>query len=280
MRYINYNGNIYSEHEHLLPVTNRAFRYGDGFFETMVMFDRKIPLLEFHWSRLQFTIEVLNGKLPSRFDEQKLFHMILDLASVNGAIKNARVRVQFFRKGDGLYLPETDEFGYSISMEKIENEKFESGNGLTVGIREDCFKAATLLSDLKHSSALPYVMAAQFAKHENWDDMILLNHFAQICESLNSNIFLVMKNKMVTPNIDSGCVNGVMRSYLMTELGEEIEEREVEEKELQEADEILLTNAVKGVQWVRTFQSRSYENKKAVELTAFLNKNLLEKLSS
>ncbi len=97
----------------------------------------------------------------------------------------------------------------------------------------------------------------------------------QICESLNSNIFLVKGDKLITPDLKSGCVSGVLRSYLLSTQSEIIEERPVSLPELTEADEILLTNAVRGVQWVKSYGSRSYTNKKAVELTAFLNKNLL-----
>ncbi len=45
-------------------------------------------------------------------------------------------------------------------------------------------------------------------------------------------------------------------------------------KELLEADEILLTTAVRGIQWVREYEGKVYGNKKAVELTAFLNQEL------
>src|ERR1019366_9790715 len=104
MQYINFNGNIFPEHETLLPVTNRGLRYGDGFFESMVMFNKKVPLIDYHWSRIDFTSQVLASVLPSRLDLDSLQSMLLDLASVNDAVVNARIRLQFYRKGTGLYL--------------------------------------------------------------------------------------------------------------------------------------------------------------------------------
>lgn len=275
MQYINYNGNIYPEHEPLMSVTNRGFKYGDGFFESMVMFDRKIPLLDYHFSRLEFTAEVLSAVFSKRFDADRFMNMVLDLAAVNEAVTNARIRLQFFRKGKGLYLPDEDTLGYVISMDKIENTEFECGEGLKAGMREDCFKPVYIVSDLKHSSALTYVLFAQFAAAEGWDEILLMNTYAQVCEAIHSNIFLVKDNKLITPNLDSGCVNGVMRTFLISNL-EEVEEREIDTKELLEANEILLTNAVKGIQWVKEFEGKTYGNKKAVELTAYLNKNLLK----
>lgn len=277
MRYINYNGNIFNEQETLLPVTNRGFRYGDGFFESMAMFNRKIPLLDFHWSRATFTAEVLSAVLPKRLTFESLESMILDLASVNDAVSNARVRLQFFRKGDGLYLPENEELGYVITMEKLENTLFECGNGLRAGVRDDCYKPVSMTSDLKTSDALNNVLAAQFAKAEGWDEIIMLNHYSQVCEAIHSNVFICKNGKLITPDLDSGCVNGVMRTYLMAALEEEIEERPVLMDELMAADEILLTNAVRGIQWIKSLGARGYKNKRAMEITALLNKNLLSK---
>ncbi len=275
MKYINYNGNIYNEHEKLLPAINRGTRYGDGFFESMVLFDRKFPLLEYHWNRIEFTMEVLEVFFPKRFDIERFQAMVLDLAAVNNIASNARVRLQFFRKGSGFYLPDENELAYVISLDEIKNTQFEAGEGLCAGFSEEHFKSISSYSDLKTSSAIGYVLAAKQMKREGWDDIILLNMANQICESLNSNIFLVKGDKLITPDLKSGCVSGVLRSYLLSTQSEIIEERPVSLPELTEADEILLTNAVRGVQWVKSYGSRSYTNKKAVELTAFLNKNLL-----
>lgn len=277
MRYINYNGNIYSEHEKLLLTGNRGFKYGDGFFETIAMFDRRMPLLDFHWSRVEFTTEVLSCTIPSGLSLEVLESMILDLASVNDAVQNARVRIQFFRKGEGLYLSDEEELGYVISMDRLDNNLFLCGDGLLAGLKDDCYKPVSMISDLKTNNCLSYVMAAQFARAEGWDEIVLQNHYSQVCESLYSNVILVKNDTLITPDLDSGCINGVMRTYLMAILEHGLEERPVETTELLEADEILLTNAVRGVQWVKVLGSRTYANKKAVELTALLNKTLLGK---
>ena len=237
-----------------------------------------MPLLDFHWSRIVFTAEVLSAYLPATFTMDALEGMILDLASVNDAVKNARIRVQFFRLGSGLYLSQDDELGFSITMDKLENEKFEPGDGLKAGMRDDCYKALSMVSDLKNSSALMYVMAAQFAKAEGWDECILMNHFGQVCEGLTSNIFLVKDGKLITPTLDSACVNGVMRCYILWMLDNAVEEREIDVEELATADEILMTNAVKGIQWIRELNGKTYTNKKALELTEMINDRLIGKV--
>jgi branched-chain amino acid aminotransferase len=120
-----------------------------------------------------------------------------------------------------------------------------------------------------------YVQVSQFARAEGWEECILTNHYGQVCESMYSNIFLVKGDKLYTPELDSGCANGVMRSYLLGLMEDKVVEKEIDVEELFNADEILLTNAVKGVQWVKELRGKTFTNKKAEELTALLNENLL-----
>ena len=113
-------------------------------------------------------------------------------------------------------------------------------------------------------------------KDEKTIQRYILSDEEHICEAIHSNVFLVKGDKLITPTLDSGCVNGVMRSYIMALMEADVEERDIKAAELLEADEILLVNAVKGVQWVKEYREKTYGNKKAVEITAFLNKSLLE----
>lgn len=274
-KYINFNGNIFKEQEPLLTVNNRGFTYGDGFFESMVMFSKRIPLFTYHWARIQYTAEVLGATLPPKLDEDSLTGMILDLAAIHNNSMNARVRIQFYRKGDGLYLPQETELGFTIQFTPIANNQFEVGEGVLAGLHEDCFKPLSLTSDLKTSSALMYVIAAEYAQAHGFEECILTDGNGFVSEAIHSNLLLVKQDKMITPDLECGCVNGVMRSYLIHEFETDIEERHIELRELLEAEEILLLNAVKGIQWVKQFELKKYTNKKAVELTAFLNHKLL-----
>jgi branched-chain amino acid aminotransferase len=118
-------------------------------------------------------------------------------------------------------------------------------------------------------------MAAQLTQAEGWDECIITNHYGQVCEAIYSNVVVVKGDKMVTPDLDSGCVNGVMRSYLLWLFEGKMEEGEITLEELDNADEIWLTNAVRGINWVKAMKGKAYTNKKALEATNLLNKKLL-----
>ncbi|NJN77968.1 MAG: hypothetical protein HC803_06240 [Saprospiraceae bacterium] len=59
-----YNGKLTRPEAVNLGIKNRGFRYGDGLFETMRMFDGKMPFLEIHLERLNSGIEMLEMELP------------------------------------------------------------------------------------------------------------------------------------------------------------------------------------------------------------------------
>ena len=62
MTKVNYNGLVYSSQKDLntvLKPSNRSFKYGDGLFETIRVFEGKIPFLNLHFERLNRGMGVL-----------------------------------------------------------------------------------------------------------------------------------------------------------------------------------------------------------------------------
>ena len=61
-----YNGRIYLKKEELnqvLTFNNRSFKYGDGLFETIRVFEGKIPFLKLHFERLKKGMEVFKDDI-------------------------------------------------------------------------------------------------------------------------------------------------------------------------------------------------------------------------
>ncbi len=64
MRHININGRLVKDTSASVPYNNRAFRFGYGIFETMLMRESVIQLKEYHWQRLFDRIEKLGFGMP------------------------------------------------------------------------------------------------------------------------------------------------------------------------------------------------------------------------
>jgi branched-chain amino acid aminotransferase len=270
MQFINYNGTLMSEADAALPFFNRGLLYGDGFFETLVMMQGKIPLIYLHMQRIAFTVSLLRGELPVDFTAEKLSASIHDLATANG-LTNARIRVHFIRSGAGLYLPNQRTFDYVIQTNPLDRNTFQVSSISGIGVIPDFVKPVSALSQIKSSSAQWYVLGAQLAQEKGWEEMLLLNSNGFVAEALSSNVFIVKGDKILTPPIADGGVDGVMRKFLLQNFPEVMEERSLALEDILQADELWLTNAVRGLQSVTNFEGKVYGNKKAVELTASLN---------
>ena len=89
------------------------------------------------------------------------------------------------------------------------------------------------------------------------------------------NVFIVSNGVLYTPPVSEGCVGGTMRMFLINsaiEEGIKVYETSLTPQNLLAADEILYTNAVKGIQWISSYKSKRYFSDVAKELTKLINK--------
>jgi len=276
MRFLNFNGSIQSENIPLVYAWNRAFRYGDGLFESIAVGEKSIPFFDDHWNRLTQAEQLLSLKLPIAFTKEFLQKAIPELLSLNAITGNAYVRVMLYREGRGRYAPDEMQAGFMIEAEPISGELFAlNQKGLTIGLFTDVNKAVDQLANFKTNSALAYVLASIHKAKNGWDDCLILNTRSNICDSTNSNVFLVKEKTISTPALSEGCINGVMRRQVITFAKANeftVQETAVEIEMLRHADEVFLTNAVNGIRWVQRYGDREYGNKIAASLSAALRK--------
>lgn len=115
------------------------------------------------------------------------------------------------------------------------------------------------LAGLKCASYAENLIALEQANRLGFGETVFLNTSGQVCEAATSNLFLVRRGEIVTPSLESGCLPGVMRSLvieLAVELGISCQERKVDREELQLADELFLTSAIRGIMGLTKFETR------------------------
>lgn len=269
MNYVSLNGKLLPEQEPVLLAANRGYRYGDGLFETMKMINGKIMLSEYHFERLFAGLVLLQFEIPKFFTAEKIQEHVLALCKKNSCEHLARIRLSVFRGNGGLY-DENKTLEYLVECWPL-NESVNSlnENGLAIGVYTDARKSCDRFSNLKSANFLIYAMAALYAKENKWNDSLLLNTNNRICDSTIANLFWIKDEKIFTPPLSEGCVNGVMRRYLVNELpgaGYTIEQNTASIADLENADEIFLTNAINGIRWVREFRGNTYPNTKVTAI--------------
>ncbi|MBK9459632.1 MAG: aminotransferase class IV family protein [Sphingobacteriales bacterium] len=273
---------IAPEQLHLSP-GNRSFRYGDGLFESMVMFNNRVPLLPQHYSRLCSGMKQLKMSFPAEWSVNYLYEICAKLAYIK-QFTNARIRLQITRIDGGLYAPISNEVNILLEMQPIAYNHFElNPNGLHIGVYSDARKTQHFLSALKTANALPYVMAAIYAKENNFDECVLLNEKNTIADTGKCNLFVLKNNYLITPPIADGGVDGVMRQTIFTLIGNkkptnsnlQLLEQSLTIADVESADEVFLTNAVNGIQWVRMFKHCQFNtHKTSTSLTQIINQHI------
>lgn len=256
MSFICFNGQFLSASTPIFQAGNRSFKWGDGVFETIHVHKKKILLETLHFERLFLSLQIL--QLPhNQYNQQLLKEYILELSIMNECAENARVRVSIYRD---------DEKGSSFVMEAtpLAPREFQwNEKGLSIDLYPHARKTMDAIANLKTNNYLTYILAGLFARQIQVDDAIVLNGVNRLCDSSKANIFLVKDNEIFTPSLSEGCINGVMRQFLMEQLnilGYRIYQTSLTEKDLSEADEVFLTNAIIKIHWVHHFRNKIYSS--------------------
>lgn len=273
--FINFNGEILPENDKLLSIGNRAFRYGDGLFESMRLMKGKLKFPELHAERLQKGMKALKIDGYSQTDSWFLKDKVEELARRN-KLKHGRVRLTVYRDAEGLYTPSQNKMGYCIEISPLDEPRYYlNEKGLIMDVYSELKKPFNYLSNIKTCNSLIYVMAGLFKQQNRLDDIFLLNDNSNLCEAGSSNIFVWYQNHLYTPALSEGCVEGVMRRVVIQLARENnipVTEAQINAEVLNEADEVFLTNATKGIQWVMGYGVKRYFNRLSKALMDELNK--------
>ena len=273
--FINFNGDIRSSDDKLFTIDNRAFRYGDGLFESMRLMKGKLKFAGLHADRLQRGMKALKIDGYSQMDEWFLQEKADEIGRRN-KVKHGRLRLTVYRDAEGLYMPSQNKMGYGLELQPLEEPRyFLNAKGLIMDIFPDLPKPTNYLSNIKTCNSLIYVMAGLFKKQNKLDDVFLLNQNGFLCEAGSSNIFIYYQKNLYTPALSEGCVEGVMRQVvigLAKHHNIPVTEAQINPEILYEADEVFLTNASTGIQSVMGFGVRRYFNELSKFLMDELNK--------
>ena len=272
---INFNG-VIQDSDLQLTVSNRSFLYGDGVFETLKIVNNKILFFEDHYFRLMASMRIVRMEIPMAFTMEYLEEQILKLVEVLAIKDAARVRFTVFRNEGGFYLPNDNSISFVIQASELENIRYKiSKIQFEVDLYKDFIVARQLLSTLKTANKITHVTASIFAKENQLDSALLINETKNVIEAANGNLFMLMGNKLITPPISEGCLNGIMRKQIIS-LAKQIDSVEVIEAaispfDLQKADELFITNVIVGIQPITKYRKKEFEVRLANQLLEKLN---------
>ncbi|OFY89251.1 MAG: hypothetical protein A3K10_02760 [Bacteroidetes bacterium RIFCSPLOWO2_12_FULL_31_6] len=242
----------------------------------MKMVDEEIFFFDKHIARLQKGMKILKMNLTSQslLAEKSNNHTneivdglkskILQIAKKNNHSNSCKIRLQVFRDGIGEgYTPNCNDAKYIIETSILSNKKYEhNSTGIILGLYSDIKKPQNILSNIKTSNALYSVLAGIYAKENQIDDCLLLNESGYISEAISSNIFIIKNDIIYTPSLNQGCIDGIMRNNVIEQARKtniSVVEKQITIDEVKNADEVFLTNVIKGIVSVKSFMRSNYK---------------------
>jgi len=102
---------------------------------------------------------------------------------------------------------------------------------------------------------ISYLTHIQAWKTGSTSEVVLLNEHGNIASGARANIFWRLGDLLFTPSHESGCRQGIVRSFVLMQRS--VRQGHFPPRALQEADEIFLTNSIKGIVSVNQWEGRS-----------------------
>ena len=272
---INFNGSILSKDANVLT-QNRAFLYGDGVFETVKIINNKILFLEDHYFRLMSSMRVVRMEIPMNFTMEYFEEQILSVVNANSLSASSRARITVYRNDGGYYLPLHNTVSFLINAVALENVSYSfEKQHYEVDLYKDFYITKQLLSSIKSTNKIINITGSIFADENGLDNCLLLNDSKNVVEALQGNIFMLLGTKLITPPVSEGCLNGVMRKQILN-MAKKIENLEIVEEvispfDLQKADELFITNVIKGIQPITQYRKKSFVTEVSSQLLEKLN---------
>ena len=230
------NGQILKEEDAKVSISDLSYQFGYGLFET-IRCELGIPLFfESHYKRLTHSARDLGMPFPASLEEVK--NWIKDTLSAN-KLKSARVKIIVSKKSD-------DKFNALV----LAQEQEVLPNSFSLLVKKLSRDPSSVSFRHKTTSRADSYVSYKAALEAGFNDTLYLNEKNGIMECTRANIFLVMEDKIITPNLESGILSGVTREKIIEIAKNEnvlIEEKNVHSLYLNKAKDVFITNAIIGL---------------------------------
>jgi len=211
---------------------------GDGLIETILILDDRPIELDAHLARLAASTRLVYGEDPP--DPRELGDLVLGNAR-GGSIGRMRLTLEPLR-GGGFDA-------YVVVAALDPNNVFPTG--------DFCSTLSTMRVDRgygEHKWADRALLSRAEAAAGPGDVPLLVRDDGTVLETSRTNVFIVAGGELVTPPLDGAILPGIARGHVLEvarEIGIEAGERSFDAAALLAADEVFLTNSLRGVEPIK-----------------------------
>lgn len=239
--FIAFNQKIISAENAFISAVSSAALYGKGIFTTVAVHD-SIPFLwEKHWRRLSENASQIRINV-SEFHEEQTRNALLEIIEKNN-LKRGRARLTFFDESASWVWQAKRQPKTNFLIQTAEFRPVAETLRLTVSPFRVNTKSP--LVGVKSCNYLENILAFEDARAKGFDEAIRFNERDEIVSGCLANIFWKKDDRVFTPPLETGCLKGTTRGFVLDNFA--VEERKAKITELFEADEIFLTSAGIGI---------------------------------
>ena len=232
--------------ESRINISDRGLQYGDGLFETLAYRQHQLELWPMHRARLILGCQ----RLKINFDSAQLKLLETEMQQVLSSLSSDAVIKVIVTRGEGGrgYRPDPESLpSRIISTHPLPDYPASYNNGVVVRWCDQTVSQNRALAGLKHLNRLEQVLARSEWENSAISEGLMLNQHQHVIEGTMSNVFMVIGDKLITPELSLSGVAGVMREAMIELaelLGVSVEQRAITKTELLSADELFLTNSI------------------------------------
>ncbi len=244
------NDRFVREEEAVVSVFDHGFLYGDGVYETIRSYGRRIFMPDQHLVRLRRSADAIGLTIPIPAHQwPALLHEAMTRNDVGHEHTDAYLRITISRGAGDIGLdpalcPTPTVVVMAKPLRPPSPEQYRHGVTLIVAKTRRNLPSA-LSPQIKATNFLNNILAKREAIAAGAFDSILLNWESHLTECTISNLFFVRAGTLCTPALACGLLDGITRDIVLSlaqELKIPVDEGHFGVAEIYSADECFLTN--------------------------------------
>ena len=234
-----------------ISVYDHGLLYGDGVFEGIRAYDRRVFRLRQHVDRIYASAHAIVLDIPMARDA--MCAMVDDCVRVNG-LNDAYIRLVVTRGVgdlgmDPVKCPKPTIFCIADAISLWPKEKYERGLGV-VTVPTPVNQPHNLSPQVKSLNYLAHIMAKVEATNAGADEALMLDPSGMVAEGSGQNVFCVQGRTLRTPPESAGILRGITRGAIVEvahEAGYDVSEAPLTRYDIYSADEAFFSGTAAEV---------------------------------
>ena len=263
------NGEFIKKSDAQISIMDRGFLFGDGVYELIPVYNKKIFLLHKHLDRLKNSLNLIGMHFINGLEEA-IEKLISSSTKNNFYIYLHITRGQQSHRNH-IYSKSIQPTVLIMCEEYLSFDQNQIASGFSACVQED-FR--WLKSNIKSISLLGNVLLKNLADSEGFYETLLIRD-NKLTEGSASNVFTVKNNKIFTPKLSNELLPGVTRDLLIELLNDnnmKVTEADISHEDLLNADEVWCSSSTNAVVPIVKVDNMEIGSGKTGDISLFAHK--------